>query len=495
MADTEVYEVKAEVQSFGEKAYVTRVSLESGINRYAQCYLQYPPPDAEDAENKAVALTSADVTKKLGEMQQKAFEDRSSPDSEVALKVEGSGGTKVNVKLKGYGLAPSYAFSPYHVSIGASVLDEFAAIDVARFGIYGATWQDDNTGQYNTYGDTLEDCGWDIPQCLYKMAEDMTKNGLSSAAFESDNLPDLDKQTKQAQHKLNTRVLPLLKKLCENSTKFGWKDSLSKLSTHIQTSVDAEIRRCLHSHLVSSSGSFLTTLLDICDEFQCVLVCEVSNDGMKYDMRSRQEIMKDPEDLTLPIQALNASAAAGAGIFPTRFVAVTRPGYVDMNLGTTVQFLACPKKNMEAGGTALPVAPPSWMRDIQNDNSKASNSGKPAKRKGCEKTEKGEIKEETNEQLEGIASESEDIMKEWAENCFAWNALGSSQVTIQAPMIVEVKSGKRYTVKNENGDTLFTGFAADVSYELQTGSGSNNSATTDIEFTHVEFGSFKLPTD
>ena len=495
MADTEVYEVETQAEAFGEKVQCSKLTVWAGVNGYAQAHIYFPPPDAPDASKEAKAITSADVASRMGQMQQKAFAARSTADSSVHVKVTGGTGG-VNIKLKGYGQAPEYTFSPQTVNVGASILDEMAAIDVARFGIYGSTYQDQNVRAFNTYGKTLKDCGWSIPDCLYSMAEDMVKNADKSVAFSGKNLTSLDKQTKYAQHNLNKQVLPLLKKLCENSKQFGWKDTLNGLkSAGLKSSVDTEIRRCLCGHLVSSSGSFLTALLGICEDFQCVLVCATSSDGMEYEMRSKQYVMASPEPLTIPIRDLNAQAAGGAGIFPTRFVAVTREGPVDTNVTTTTQFMAFPEGNMKQGGTALPVSPPSWMNGIHADAAKAKDSGEPAQRSGCQKTSGGEIQQATDEQCKATNEDSESIMKEWAKCCYLWNALGTSQALINAPMIVEVVPGKRYQVKNVNGDTLFTGFASSVEYSLQTGSGSSNSATTFVTFTHVEFGSFSLPTD
>lgn len=496
MAETEVYEVETNLQINGETQHVVKLTVSCGMNQYAQVTADYPP-DYTKASESAVELTSSEAMQKLGQMQEAAFKSRSSPDSNLSLKVKSAkGGTKVDLKVNGYMQSPSYAFSPFHLSVGSTLLDEFAALDVARFGIYGSTWQDSNVRAFNTYGKTLKDCGWDVPKCLYSMAEAMVQKADKSQAFKGKNLTNLDKQTKQAQHKLNKKVLPLLKKLCDNSDKFGWKDTFAKLKKNgLKSSIDTEVRRCLCGHLVASSGSFLTTLLNLCDDFQCILCCEPTTSGMKYDMRSRAEVMKNPEPVTLPLCDLNAQAASGAGIFPTRFVAVTRSGPVNINTDTSTQFFAYPKKNMEEGGTALPVAPPSWMNGIQAAAKNASPSGKPQKRTGCEKTKKSDIKDEGDQKYKAVNNDAQEVMKEWAKCAYMWNALGSSQVLVRAPMIVEVTAGKRYTVKNAKGGALFTGFAAHVDYSLQTGSGSNNSATTAVNFTHVEFGSFKLPSD
>ena len=170
---TEVCEIETDINVSGEKAYPTSIDLEMGVGVFVKASVNYIPDSMEEAEVQAVDLSSSDVMNMLGDKQSRVLvHGRPSPDSKFSLKVKSnSGGEKLNIKFKAFTQSPFIGYSPYNVAIGASLLDEYAVIDTARFGIYDSVFADST--QLKRIGPTLEDCGFSIPRLILGTAEAM----------------------------------------------------------------------------------------------------------------------------------------------------------------------------------------------------------------------------------------------------------------------------------------------------------------------------------
>lgn len=493
MSETKVCEVKTNLTVGGNKEYSARLSLKFFINQYAKVAIDFPPTDVQ-AQDAPMEVTSADVARRMGKFQEMVYKNRSEPDS--TLEVNVTGDAEFTTGIKGLMMAPTFAFSPQQVLAGAVILDQFARVDLAKFSIYEPEVVSEFDNDLMSYGKTCADCDWDIPMTWYSMMEDMVNTGDQNGAFEDDTVPDDDKRARRRQHELNKKCLPLIKELCENSKAFGWKDTLYQLSDEgLKGQTDTHIRQCLQRHLAASRGSFISTILAVCDDFQCFLYCEDNNGETRYEMRSCYYAMDDPQDITIPIQSLQATTGSGNSIFPARYVVTTvkaPKGYYSPNGSASTSFCGYPESNMEEGGTALPVSPPTWMASILA-NIEAPESGESPQAKGFTSTSSKEKMEKVKDKFKSRNEDTATILRHWLAVYYRWVTLGTSQATVTIPMVQKVQSGERYTVKNPAGDTLFTGFASYVTYNLQTGSGTSNSATVTIVFTHVEFGDFKLP--
>lgn len=493
MSETRVCEVETRLIVGGKKEYPAKLQLKFGINDYAKANIDFPPTNVL-AHSAAMDMTSADVAHKMGTYQQMVYEDRPDPDSILQVRVKGDASFRTG--LMGMMMSPTFAFSPNQVLSGAGILDKFAVIDLARFAIYEPEPVSNYDNDLMAFGKLCEDCEWDIPMTWYYMMEDMVNKGDESGAFEDENVPDEDKRLRIKQHELNKKCLPIIKELCERSTKFGWKATLSKLTDEgLKGQTDTHIRECLYRHLAAGRGSFLSTIAAVCEDFQCFLYCADENGTTKYEMRNRFYAMDNPHTLTVPIQSLTAATGSGNGIFPTRYVVtvVKSPkSYYDASGAAATSFFGYPEKNMQEGGTAIPVSPPTWMASILS-NIEMPKSGDTPAAKGLTRTKAKTRLKKLKKKLKSRRVDAATILRQWLRTYYRWVALGTSQATVTMPMIKKVQAGERYLVKNASGKTLFRGFASNVSYNLQTGSGSSNSATVYVLFTHVEFGDFNLP--
>lgn len=489
-AGTEVCDIETNISVSGEKAYPTSIELEMGVGVFVKASVDYIPDSMEEAEVQAVDLSSSDVMATLGDKQQKVLkEDRSSPDSQFELKVKSdSGGDKLHIKFNAYTQSPFIGYSPYNVALGASLLDEYAVIDTARFGIYDSVFRDST--QVKRVGPSLEDCAYDIPQLIVRIAEEMIKQADRMRSWTDPNLSEADKKAKQMQHQLNKEyVLPKLKEIFGRSHLDELKDSISKLAN--RTQIDMNICETITRHLNGNTGSFITTIANLCDEFQAVFTPQLNWPEVQYVIKSKAEVMNEATPIQLPIQSLSATVASDAGVFPGKYAVCELPLPASTQLGQpSNSVMVHPADNMTPGASAYPVAAPSWLGLVSIPVQTEKDGAPTRKDEGFSSHQ--EAADKTKESYKKVGQDTTDILKNWVETFYKWTALGACTCIVSCPMNVQVEPGKRYEVQNMNGDTLFKGYAYHVMYSIKTGSGSSNSATVNISFSHVEFGNFKL---
>ena len=82
------------------------------------------------------------------------------------------------------------------------------------------------------------------------------------------------------------------------------------------------------------------------------------------------------------------------------------------------------------------------------------------------------------------------FLEEYAQSLYIDRCLAGSSFTATVPLDLTWEPGDRYTVLS-SGDKLFTGFLAQVTHTATVEPGSGT-ASTRLDFTHVELGDFKL---
>ena len=84
------------------------------------------------------------------------------------------------------------------------------------------------------------------------------------------------------------------------------------------------------------------------------------------------------------------------------------------------------------------------------------------------------------------------IIRQWAKNLYAYAALEGSSASLGIPLCVPMTPGARYNVVDLADRPLFSGFLQQVTHTVSLDS-KPPSAGTFLSFSHIEAGSFKLP--
>lgn len=487
---TTVFEVHTECSIGGEDRAPGSIQITYSVNSYGQCTATHYSAANPQAHMSAISITSADVYTDMGSRQALIFSERKDPDYKVLLSSKPKGGQSEEkggtIQFEGFIAAPSYNFNTSTVAMSDTGVDKLALLDVMNLSIYAAPqWSRTTTSVKLSKND----------YCVPKYAAEVVKE-----IIQEKNLPrkplgagdDYDDKAVKSQHRLNVEVLPVFLQLMKDSEEtWGWRDILAKAKDRC----DASVAQHLMSSLCSASNSFISSLLTFATGYKNILVPESDEDGkITYRFCSAVDVVNRPAD-AIKVNPVSAAISAGntSGLFPIRYVAVTRPAVKASRTEThkAGQIVAVyPVDNMRMGGTPVRDMGAPWMPEVYptftTDPAGKSNPIEEYPVRAKVRQEKSEVDKNIEE---GITLGTE-IDMEWAKLSYYWMALGTSTVTLSLPFTRTISVGRRYQVYSRKGDELFTGFCSRVTYRINT-QGSRDAGIT-AEFTHVELPGFKL---
>lgn len=488
---TAVFNVKTKCSIGGEDRAPGSIRITYSVNSYGQCSTTHYNKSNPKAHEKAIELTSKDVYQDMGKRQNLIFTERSEPDYKVTIESKREGGSSDEgggkVKFEGFISAPAYTFNTSNVSMSDTGVDKLARLEVMNLSVY------DRVSVSRTQAEvSLEDNGYNIPRYVSAFVEKLVDEKNLSVRI-SGASDDFDTKAVKSQHELNKKVLPIFKKLMEDSEKtWGWDDILSG-SRGI---CDAAIAQHMMNTLAATSGSFISSLLTFATGYKNFLVPELDDESgeVTYRFYSAIEVVnKEPERLKVNPVSSGITAGNTTGLFPIRYVAVCRDTVKGSRSGNheAGEIMAVyPMENMKDGGTPVRDMGAPWMPEVFTPYFVDKSGGEPPREQFPKKGQVRQEKTEAEKNIEEGITMGSKVDLEWAKLSYYWMALGTSTVTLSLPFTRVISVGKRYTVYNTKDSLLFTGFCSRVNYSINTQ--GSRAATITAEFTHVELPGFNL---
>lgn len=463
--------VKLKLQ--GEERTVTALLANFQIGAYPKISVQHHPDTK--AENKAIKLSSDDVTKEIGKRQEVIFNTRENPDIDLTVEEKEAG----TLEFKGYLCNPRYSFSAYNVTVADEGLIDYAKLETLNYSIY--EFPKSSTKEVPKIEDSKS-----LIEYVKKFIEELYKNGPSK-----DETAEISTKDKEAQHEINKQGHKLFIKILENSVESAGWEKLPQQFVKLGDPTCVDLRVRLRSIFCSAGGSFLTKLGQFCHEFQLIYIPGIKDPGK---LANRTKLFKEAEALEIEPVSMIMSAGSHTGLFPVRYVAVYPPKVSASYKEAAPQaikdmYIAYPQ--LEAGtiATSIPTTGPLWLNynltDVQN-----LKSSQEVKR-GFQPSEVEAQKKENEQKLTERKKILEEILSDWGMSTYAWVSLERSVASIIVPLNFKPELGKRYEVKNKEGKALFSGFLIGIQHNLSTD--GRGQALTTLDFSHIMAGDFKLP--
>lgn len=501
--EPKLYDLKTSVTIQGDKAHASRVQLDACIDSFKSLNLTHYT--GSDASSKAIKARNSKVFEAMGKRQNTYFSDRGSPDVSASCKVKGS----TVFKLKGYLTNSHYAFSSGSVAQSDQVLDQWSRIDAFDPSIYCSkplsnTKDESKSCGFQFGGEKAmpDRVNWYLPKTIKLVLEDMVAKGPE--CWEGIVTEKHEVEMRNHQHSLNKKLLPDVVKMWENSMETFYWHKLFPEFLGQESDLSHMLMRTIMNRLSHASGSWLSTVLGICEDFCCYLAPgELGSSGNNYQIYHYKYAMQ-PEKmgkLKLPIIYLDARTGAYEGAFQIGYV-------VSVLKGAQVNTKAEGNRNNlkwngwpEDGpsrikGTAMAIekipAPPWYdptvvlIEDLNDEGENDKEEGNPLSKRGKAVQEQKRMQQDFKNST---------VMREWARVHYERMALNTSVVEIGTPLIPEtaedIEVGKRYKVRDYDGTDLFEGFLSSAS-ALASSNGQRTAQLT-LVFTHVEFLNFTLP--
>lgn len=472
-------EVKATATVDGSSVHPTSVTVINSINNMAQGQITYIHKSA-DANNKATEITSQDIFEAMGKRQENSFKDAPDATTATLSMTDAYGGS---ASIKGTTSAPNYSFSVSDVSLTEDIQPAYAALNSFDMSCYPLGKEDIDA--------TLDELPSTIASCIKKCFEQLIETGKEALEQVEDSQ---SKAKAQIQDKINDKVKKYAIELFTNSEDtMGWDGAVSSMQDG--GGGTNNLLKRINIALSSRTGGFFNNIIRLCEEFQCVYVPELDNVGK---LVNRRDLFKNSEDLKLHIMSLSARAGS-VGMFPIRAVAVAGVGYEDVDLVNTADvplFHSMYPDDVTPGGSIATVQGPQWVPESQYDAEdvpevKDGNSDAGPIQANALDSSTAKNKSTVKQQVEKSKESQDNLLRQWSESAYYWQALGQSYAIINTELCLNAKVGTRYKVKGDKGQ-LFTGILNSVNHTITTGYDSCK-AVSNLQFSHVIMGSASIP--
>lgn len=201
-----------------------------------------------------------------------------------------------------------------------------------------------------------------------------------------------------------------------------------------------------------------------------------------------KDIIDNPTDKSVNIRGLDISAGPKS-FMPMSGVVVTGLPNNDMYLGsphTTGTALVTWPETLPKVGKVETISAPAWIpRELLVPQIEVSGA----------ELDPSKIRDYYNNLNKNIQSSSDAciaIIKQFAKSYYIYNSLEPCRASIVTLLDTTWEVGKRYTVKQSGGGTLFSGFLQYIEHRISAKPGSPD-ASTQLTFSHVEANGFTLP--
>lgn len=450
---------------------------------------QDPSQSASGSSGKAVDALSLSTADKLSAQQALMFEQTNVPNSKAII-YDGAG---KSIVFHGFMSSPGYGNAPGVLGNSYMLMHQSIMLSSYRSFIYPTPRADHRESDIT--GDIFLLNSKDMATRFIEVLEILVKrwdleNDKSGTPFSV--------AQKVIRHKQNEVIFPRLKAVMEASTGASYWPSLTDDSGD-HPAISAWIAGMLSDRV----GDFFNTLAVFEQDFQCMFVPQFDApiDSLLGRFVSYESIGSGGtgplEPLTVPVEAVQF-AGGNRTFLPITHAIVSgtylTPWRSDLgngNSNTQVPELAVFPESFNAAGLGITSPGPPWMTALVETDVSAEDAKANMDALDLDTYETGRVKikdfiQKVNDKVK------RPILDTWARNIYIFSALSGAICTINTPLNVAIKPGRRHAVLNKKGEILFNGFLAQVSHRVSA-EGERSSASTSLSFTHVEASGFNLP--
>lgn len=305
-------------------------------------------------------------------------------------------------------------------------------------------------------------------------------------------------------HENNLAVFPVIQQICDDSESKGGPTYLgfNDLPDEARRQLNSSMFNTLKSLMFNSQEQFIPILIQIGRTFQSFFVPPINGDS-EYGYFKPNRFRTD-EDTPISLEITGTVfASAKTDTRPLQQVIVsgqpvTQARGDDTNtenvyafLGDTPTYKVYPQNPPKENGNNLPLSIPLWIPShfytsgIKNNVTQSRNLD--LRQKISNNTRLA------NSVKFSIVNPISKVVDEFAETAYKTTALASYTVSVNSTLDFSIIPGKRYEVKDEEGDVLFSGFLQSVNHNI-SGIFSSLAASTTLLFNTVKFTNFELPT-
>jgi hypothetical protein len=304
-------------------------------------------------------------------------------------------------------------------------------------------------------------------------------------------------------HERNKTVWPSISKILDASISLGGPTytAFSEMGQQELYLINGYILNALKSTVFSMTEPFFFSLISIGDMFQSFYVPPLKGESEFGYFRSNREKVEGGIQKKLDITRLLATCnkldnlplqqVIVSGPAPKLNRATTKTGNNRYEfLGDNPTYAMYPKNPPKINGNNMSVALPAW---IPAQTAPTSVKVKDNSRRDLDLNVNQQTAENLTDlvQIEVLTPIGK-VIEELAETIYKNVALASYTVSITCLLDFDLLPGRRYTIIDEDGATLFSGFLQGAQHSA-SGISSSPSASTSLSFYAVTFGDFKLP--
>jgi len=444
------------------------------------------------ADSGAIETKSTSILQRLGQQQTASFEGKVSPDASAHLYADEQDPSD-KLEFEGFACCDTFGVSPGQISSSGTAAVKWTEIEALNYGIYSP--EDTNTADYTSgvEGSSFLEIIKNIEKKLY---ESWTNEVYEAKKNTDKNQAEVQKKIHKRNGQIRQHFLDILE---ASKDTIGWPkinqylawDSRQDSSLPAQSLRDS-IARTVCGYLQNGGGSFLGSLLQIGELFQCIFVPSTDSDMPGKFVNKALAVGGPAETLKLDIISVSGRAASSFGLLPVSHVFLKPPEAKSTVVYARANGVCAPKEAADKGGAQIEAPiPPWWMTALQTGDiqemEKAQNNA--ALRKATP------ILGKVFPKLEQITKAAKaqipiefDVGYMWAMVVYAWSVLAGSTASVQVPGTFKIEPGKRYKVQNSKGEEMFTGFLTGFSTSISPGN-----CLTNLVFSHIMFPGFKLP--
>lgn len=493
MADATPITPKVQARIRGAEIAVSRLSITNTVNSLAQVQISGHALADAKATQKSAELPAEKIAAKAGALQDYILNTaRIEPDMQVSLDDGRSG----RLLFSGFLASPSFGTGSGSVAMTFTGVHAAAALNFFDGSTYdllgrGANFSAEQRTYLNANDPEIRAVQADnAVVILAKMLEVYQKSLLAygPGAVRGD---DTRVEMITASGARNQTMLPLVQRFLAESARFCRIPGLS-----IRGSDPAALRIREHlSALLQQEGGFLGMVLNnLLADFGLQFVCRLDGTSPGARLELISYVNGRASELTLPTEQFSFTAGGSLDL-PIKGVVVkgfAAPGAMTQSVVNSQaqlpESLASypPAASLAPGGRVILRAAPRWY-DTMLLPAAATYSSAPSIKKF------GQQWLSTAKTVKKQMTEGRKLLDWWAKTQFAYLSLLSSRASISGPLNAGIQAGHVYTVKVQGADgksaALFQGYANTVTHQLSTE--GNLTASTSVEFTHVQASGFK----
>ncbi len=417
---------------------------------------------------KVLNPNANDLIKRVADAQKNMFEQPEIKSMELFDGVS-------KLKFSGYDVGPSHSIAYGSVNTGKVLVHRCARLAALNTAIYVPPKDDAAYLGADEPGEGAAPADY-IKLVLEKMIENY-ENDPPEDEFLKQNIDKINEYNKKI---LKEDWYPLLE-ASKEATLPGFSDFVA------DTTCALNLVSTIASIYSSASSNFFTQISQFEALFQMLFVPDPKGETAGKFIPFKN-IIDNPEEKSLHIRGLDISAGPKS-FMPLAGVVVTGLPNYDMYLGgphTTGNVLVTWPETLPKVGKVETISAPTWIpRDLLVPQDEVEQADlDPNKVKS--------YYENLGVSVKGTADICTKIIKEFAKSYYAYTSLEPCRASVVTLLDLDWEVGKRYTVKQNGGTTLFSGFLQYIEHRISAKPGSPD-ASTQLTFSHVEANGFTLP--